>query len=102
MNSTELGGIGVISQARREVAQSEAAGNRTLQLVAGNHLCHFEKDRHIRVAQLNDVEQGLLLPGIADRTPVVDAIMWHRCRPDAAARNKQKVQNNGRKSLAHG
>jgi class 3 adenylate cyclase len=44
-----------------------------------------EKYRHVRVAELHDIEEGLLLPGITDRTSIVDPVMRHGCRPDAAA-----------------
>jgi hypothetical protein len=70
--------------------------------VAGNHLSDLEKDRHIRITQLDYVEEGLLLPGITDRACVVDPVVRHCSRPDAGARRYQGYQNSGGKSSGHG
>ena len=53
----------------------------------------FEKDRHIRVAELDDVEESLLLPGVADRSAVVDPVVRYRSRSDAGACRNQRCEN---------
>ena len=54
---------------RIEVSRGKTRAERALELIAGDHLGDFEKDWHIRVAELDDVEEGLLLPGMPIALP---------------------------------
>ena len=87
--------------ARGEIAVGKAASNWPLDLV-GDHLRDFEKDRHICVTELDDVEERLLLPGITDRGRIVDPVVRHRSQPDAGARSNREAQRNDSESLRHG
>src|SRR6516165_2957447 len=87
---------------RVEVARAKVGAKRALELIAGDHLRDLEKDRHIRVAELDDVEEGLLLPGIADRAPIVDPVVRYRSRTDAAACSERASQSRDSKYSAHG
>src|SRR6516165_3592617 len=68
-----------------EIPRGKAAADRALQLVAGNDLVDGEKDRHVCIAEFDNVEQRLLFPGIADSGRVVDPIVRHRAWTDAGA-----------------
>jgi hypothetical protein len=50
----------------------KAAADRTLKLVAD--LSDFERDPHIGIAKLDDIEQRLLFPRVAARTAIVGAV----------------------------
>jgi len=70
--------------------------------LVGDHLRDFEKDRHICVTELDDVEERLLLPEITDRGRIVDPVVRHRSQPDAGARSNREAQRNDSESLRHG
>src|ERR1700760_738118 len=63
------------------IAGRKAAADRPLQLIPGDDLRDLEKSWNIAVAQSHDVEQGLLLPRIADRVAVIDAVARDGGRP---------------------
>src|ERR1700720_698777 len=90
-----------VYEARSKVPQGKIAAEGALKLITGNDLGDFEEDWHIRVAELHDVEEGLLLPGIADRARIVDPVVWHRSGPDAGACRYQGCQHSGGKSSGH-
>ena len=60
-----------------EVLGGDAGADGGLQLVARDHLGDLHEHREVAIAQLDDVEQRLLLPGIADRRAVVGAVAGH-------------------------
>jgi len=61
----------------------------------------FEKDRHICAAQLDDVEEGLRLPGVTDRGCIVDPVVRHSCRTDADASRDRAYQNSDGEAPGH-
>ena len=58
---------------------------RALQLVAADDLPHIHEDRRVGVAQLDDVEEHLLLPGVGHRRGVVEPVTVKRGRTVARA-----------------
>ena len=58
---------------------------RALQLVAADDLPHVDEDRRVGIAQLDDVEERLLLPGIGHRRGVVEPVTVERHRSVARA-----------------
>ena len=68
-----------------EVLGRDAGPHRRLQLIAGDDLGDLHEHRKVAIAQLDDVEQRLLLPGIADRRAVVGSISCYGRRANAVA-----------------
>src|SRR6185369_4632485 len=60
-------------------------GERALELVAAHDLPHVDEDRGVGIAQLDDVDEHLLLPGIGHRRGVVEPVTVERHRSVARA-----------------
>jgi hypothetical protein len=68
----------------------KAPAQRALKLITGNNLRDLEKNRHVSVAELYDVEQRLFFPRIAERTRVVQSIVGYSAGSYAAAARQYK------------
>ena len=68
-----------------EIEDAPGGGERALQLVAAHDLPHVDEDRGVGIAQLDDVEEHLLLPGIGHRRGVVEPVAVERHRSVARA-----------------
>ena len=71
--------------AGRDLEETARDRECALQLVAADDLPHVDEDRRVGVAQLDDVEEHLLLPGIGHRRRVAEPIAVERHRSVACA-----------------
>ncbi len=68
--------------AARTAREDGPAGRQDgLQLVAGDHLAYIHEHRCVGIAQLDDIEERLLLPGIGHRRREVEPVAIERHRP---------------------
>src|SRR6516165_4823124 len=54
-----------------------------------------------KITELDDVEEGLLLPGIDDSVPIIYPIVRNSRRPYAAACSNQGCENSGGEAARH-
>ena len=78
-----------------EVEDAPGGGERALQLVAADDLPHVHEDRSVGIAQLDDVEEHLLLPGAGHRRGVVEPVAVERHRSVARAAGEARRAHEG-------
>ena len=74
-----------IGQRRAAEVDAPSHGDPCLQLIAADDLRDIQEHRRVRIAQLHDVEQSLLLPRGRDGLDVVEAVAIHARRAKARA-----------------
>ena len=62
-----------------------AQSGECLEGITGDDLTDFHESGRVEVAQPDDIEQGLTLPGLGYRTAVLEAIARHRAGPNGMA-----------------
>ena len=67
-------------------------GAAHLELVAADDLADVDEDRRVGVAELDDVQQRLLLPGVGHRRRVVQPVAVERHRSQARAAGEARGQ----------
>jgi hypothetical protein len=81
---------------RALVAGEDAAASRqgAFKFVAADHLAHLHKYRDIRIPEPDDVQERLLLPGVADRGNVIEPVSIDAVWADASSAAYDRQQHS--------